>query len=72
MGKFKKDDPLAAKVEAFGNAANVRQHDQVANLKALHDQKAKHTFTSVTIRLNKFEDELFKAAAEKSDRTAID
>ena len=72
MGRFKKDDPLAAKVEAFGNAANTRQPAQLANLKALHDPKAKHTFTSVTIRLNQFEDELFKAAAEKADRTAID
>lgn len=72
MGKFKKDDPLAAKVEAFGNAANSRNAGQVANLKALHDPKARHTFTSVTIRLNQFENELFKAAAEDADRTAID
>ena len=72
MGKFKKDDPMAAKVEAFGNAANIRKTGQAASLKALHDPKEKHTHTSVTIRLNQFEDELFKAAAENADRTAID
>jgi hypothetical protein len=72
MGKFKKDDPMAAKVEAFGNAANNRKSGQVASLKALHDPKATHTHTSVTIRLNEFEEELLKAAAENADRTGID
>ena len=72
MGKFKKDDPMAVKVEAFGNAANNRKGGQVASLKALHDPKANHTHTSVTIRLNQFEDELLKAAAENADRTGID
>lgn len=62
----------AAKAEAFGDAANNRKGGQVASLKALHDPKANHTHTSVTIRLNQFEEELFKAAAENADRTAID
>ena len=56
-------DKLIAKSNVTGNGSSLR---------AIYDPKAKHIHTSVTIRLNQFEEELFKAAAEDADRTAID
>jgi hypothetical protein len=66
----KQRDPVAATVDKLAQRANVTSKG--SSLRAIYDPKAKHTFTSVTIRLNQFEEELFKAAAEDSDRTAID
>jgi len=60
----------AAEADRLVARANVT--GKGSSLRTVYDPKAKHTFTSITIRLNQFEDELFKAAAESSDRTAID
>ena len=66
----KQRDPVAATVDKLAQRANVA--GKGSSLRTIYDPKAKHVHTSVTIRLNQFEEELFKAAAEDSDRTAID
>lgn len=37
-----------------------------------YDPKARHTYKTITIRLNQFEYELFQAAADNADRKAVD
>lgn len=66
----KQRDPVAATVDKLAQRANVT--GKGSSLRTIYDPKAKHVHTSVTIRLNQFEEELFKAAAEDADRTAID
>lgn len=66
----KQRDPVAAKVDQLAQRANVS--GKGSNLRTIYDPKEKHTHTSITIRLNQFEEELFKAAADDADRTAID
>jgi hypothetical protein len=60
-----------AKEEAFTSAAH-KPKSAVGALKAKHNPSAVHGHTSVTIRLNQYEHELFKAASASDDRKLLD
>lgn len=66
----KKRTAVDVKADKFGNAANIK--NKGGSLRAIYDPKDRHTFTTVTIRLNQFEAELFQAAADDADRKTVD
>lgn len=68
----KQRDPVAAKVDALAQRANVK--GKGSSLRTVYDanEPRKIGGKSLTLRLNTFEDELLKAVAASSDRSVID